>query len=1640
MALFALCLAAFAILADGATARADDAATPALGPGAPLREVLAPDGGALRAGVDLHAAGSFRLSIAGRALWPRFSATLLRVDAGRHDRIWRRQARRGAIEDAHLALPAGHYLLQVKRQDARDDPAPLDIQLAPGPAPLAGHEIEPNDTVAMATPLPAAGLLRGRGGADDPDFVSFVVPDDAPEHLWRLFTLGAARLRLLDSAGRTVRDARATGRRLTADSLALAPGHYRVRIEADGPYVVKVMDLGPRPAGYEGEPNDRRLTAGRLDFGTPVRGSFHRAGDTDMFLFALDAPADVALTVTPPPEGATEAELLHGGHRWGTPVRFAPGAGPYRYAAHLPAGEWAVRMRAGKGESWGTYRVALDRRAAVTSGEPDNSLYAARAMPLSGDISGVVGGFDGADQILLPLPKGRGAAAITCAPATAHWAIWDWRMEHGRLSGRKRATPVGGMIAVPYGPDLGGALRLELDGGEAPGRYACHLRFAPQAWPEAAPLPGDRPLTPGHAVEVALAKGGRRTLRLALATGEVGVVGCRDAAGGILAPTDPAWRVTGGRIYRKATLGGLRMVRANGATGLDLRALGMARRFDCALLSIADLPRPADAGPPAEFHIARAAEAAGLSPGLATLLARKAPERQPMGDLPVTFALDAPPDLAAYRVDGQSFAVAATLTNAGATTLDLALEAGASDGGWRIGATPERLTLAPQASGRVRLKVVAPPWLSPVTRPGIVLTARARGDFAAAMVPVPVRAAAAPVAPVTYWQAPDGLRGGLNVLLYGLGARVISADGKVLDRRAQQALAPVHDGLAPYRGAPNVRALTFRLAAPSELAGAMVQLRSDGDTDAWPAEVSFETSADGKAWARTASGPLRAVPAPQYFPFDTPVQAGFLRVRFPRCRARRDACEVQEIQAIARPGTRPGTLRPINVAAPGLGGHVLYARPGFAGPWNGDFLTADPGHSNGGWGGRAKRRIMVVGFHQNRAARLASVRWIGHPKDRARLPFARVAASTGGPAGPWTDLGTLTAPPIGTPRATLAFAKPVWARYLRFTFPPPAARGQVGPDAIEALEAPGPSVLGLWQDDSPRAAFETATGQGPATVPAPAGGAGRATARPLPPGKTVRSSVLLDSNEDWWALTVPAGPPRRLTLRFATEPPRVAAVLEDAAGGPVALRPAGPDDPALQAVLTPGRYLLRIHEPPRSVVIAWDTSGSVAPFIPRTLAAVRLWGRSLKPGRDALNLLPFGAGKVLLRHFADTPKALAPWLSDLPQTASSDAEGTMRAAAEALAGRPGATGIVVITDAEAPYRADLWPALLSAMPRVVALSIGSDSRRNAAIMMDWAALNHGHFLRVDGPLGLADGMDMAAALFRGPKAYRMTAYLTEAAEPEGQATLAIAAPPAGTRPMPTGAVEVILDASGSMLQRLEGRRRIDIAHAALSRLVGQVLPPGTPFAFRAFGLEKDACRSELRLPLAPLDRAAATRAIRGVPAINLARTAIGASLLAARRDLAKAQGPRVILLVTDGKETCGGDPARAITDLRDAGLDVQVNIVGFAIDDRALAQTFAAWARAGHGAYFNADSPAALERAVTATFAPRFDIIRSFADGTRRRVGQAAPGATVTVPAGRLTLVPVGAARGKALDLHVAPDETVRLNYAAAAGLTRAKP
>lgn len=185
----------------------------------------------------------------------------------------------------------------------------------------------------------------------------------------------------------------------------------------------------------------------------------------------------------------------------------------------------------------------------------------------------------------------------------------------------------------------------------------------------------------------------------------------------------------------------------------------------------------------------------------------------------------------------------------------------------------------------------------------------------------------------------------------------------------------------------------------------------------------------------------------------------------------------------------------------------------------------------------------------------------------------------------------------------------------------------------------------------------------------------------------------------------------------------------------------------------------------------------------------------------------------------------------------------------------------------------------------------------------------------------------------------------------------------GTAPAGSPVIEIILDASGSMMEPLADTTRFETARTALQTITDNVLPDETPLAVRAFGnIEGNyACRTDLMIPYQPLDRESMNAFLAEVaPQVN-ANTPIADSLARVPFDLADAgDRDRIIILLTDGEETCGGDPAAQIQKLRDAGVEVQVNIVGLAVADDALKTEFERWAAIGGGQYFDVSEPGHL--------------------------------------------------------------------------------
>lgn len=177
-------------------------------------------------------------------------------------------------------------------------------------------------------------------------------------------------------------------------------------------------------------------------------------------------------------------------------------------------------------------------------------------------------------------------------------------------------------------------------------------------------------------------------------------------------------------------------------------------------------------------------------------------------------------------------------------------------------------------------------------------------------------------------------------------------------------------------------------------------------------------------------------------------------------------------------------------------------------------------------------------------------------------------------------------------------------------------------------------------------------------------------------------------------------------------------------------------------------------------------------------------------------------------------------------------------------------------------------------------------------------------------------------------------------------------------------VLLMLDASGSMAGRQNGQTKLVIAQDALvdfaTRLEGDAQVALRVYGHRGGNREQDkaeSCRaSDLLQPFAPRDPAAFETAVRSFQPSGF--TPIASSLDAAAHDFAdggaNAQG-NVIYLVSDGVETCDGDPVAAARALRASGIGVVVNVIGFDVDAAAERQLRSV-ADAGGGDYLSARS------------------------------------------------------------------------------------
>lgn len=154
-------------------------------------------------------------------------------------------------------------------------------------------------------------------------------------------------------------------------------------------------------------------------------------------------------------------------------------------------------------------------------------------------------------------------------------------------------------------------------------------------------------------------------------------------------------------------------------------------------------------------------------------------------------------------------------------------------------------------------------------------------------------------------------------------------------------------------------------------------------------------------------------------------------------------------------------------------------------------------------------------------------------------------------------------------------------------------------------------------------------------------------------------------------------------------------------------------------------------------------------------------------------------------------------------------------------------------------------------------------------------------------------------------------------------------------------LELILDSSGSMYTRLDsGQTRIAAAQAVLNDVIGRLpADPNLNVGLRVYGAktaagDPNACQdSELVQPMQGIERQ------KMLNVVNAAKpkgaTPIALSLQKAIDDFPNEAGKKLIILVTDGQESCRGDLKAWTAAAKAKGIDVDLRIVGIDLDARA---------------------------------------------------------------------------------------------------------
>lgn len=485
------------------------------------------------------------------------------------------------------------------------------------------------------------------------------------------------------------------------------------------------------------------------------------------------------------------------------------------------------------------------------------------------------------------------------------------------------------------------------------------------------------------------------------------------------------------------------------------------------------------------------------------------------------------------------------------------------------------------------------------------------------------------------------------------------------------------------------------------------------------------------------------------------------------------------------------------------------------------------------------------------------------------------------------------------------------------------------------------------------------------------------------------------------------------------------------------------------------------------MIFVLDTSASLKSTDPKDFRSAGAAGlvRNLSPKSDIkIGVVSFDSRGELVQSMTSNRDLAVEALRSLPRSGSTNlAAGILTALKELQTnGRPGSSRVIMLFTDGMSNEQKAYDAAVSAHARgvtVQTLLLGS-STKGTSILDTIAWATGGSFLRVKDPSMLPEaflnlrttGVDsvtlsvngstpidakLAGGTFTGsvPLATGENRIVALATSLEGEtqeasvtvnvqdascAALEVAAVKDGQPVLSLNdrAVEIVVDASQSMWGRMHGAPKMTVAKQTLLD-VSYWFPQDLDLALRAYGSTSPAksnncVDSTLLVPFGEQNRERIRQAVDRLRPTG--QTPIAYALNQAARDFSATQDDRAVVLVTDGIESCGGDPVQAARELREQG--ITVHLIGFGMGNAADEDTASlqAVANASGGRYVTAGSSEELKGALVQTVATPFSV---FSGSTEVASGSLGSDETLYLPEGDYRV-----------ELHSSPPQQVPVSLA----------